>query len=405
MYSDIIPPKKNNSIRNISLERFDELEPIAEQPYRPGKHPGHDRSFPKFFLFLVLGVLVVGGVVYAKFIERTTLTFLSKTTTLDIREKFPAMVQKDDVVAPDGTVYYNLVYISGKEKRENPFVPVVKSATSTNKTFTDADLKPVTAVSTSTNSTTTVYLVNETGESIPLRATTRIDIGGTIYSLPSSVTVSATKNASIFAKKQKYYLPGFKGTPAYNSLYAVKTDGPLDIPEKTTTTGTTTQSVAVASTDSTTVPEDIISLLPKTNIALKKHTIYDQIADQPAVVVFNKQELLKVIEKKNPGLQDYMKAFKPLSDVVEFDIDISDYDLDVSPETGRPVTIKRIVLEIKPLFKTDEIKKAFAHFNVDTMEKIRVQLGDFSSVQVKNTPFWSREVAEEGKVEVIIEEN
>ncbi len=398
MYSDIIPPRKNNSIRNINPERFDELDPIAPE-YQPRLHPKHDRSFPKFFLFLILGTLVVGGVVYAKFIERTTLTFTTKVTTLDIREKISVAVQKDDVVAPEGTLYYNLIYISGKEKRENPFVPTVTAST-TKSSFTNIDLKPVEVVSTSTNSSTTVYLVNETKENISLRATTRIDIGGKIYTIPVNTTVPSTSNTSIFTKKEKYYLPGFKGTSSYNSLYAVKTDGKLNIEETVPVPNEAGKVETLASS----VPADVLSLLPKTNIALKKNTIYDKIADQPAVVVFNKKEFLEVIEKKNPGLQEYINAFKSVADIVEFEIDITDYDLDISPETGRPTVFKRIVLDIKPVFKTDEAKKAFAHFSVDTMEKIRVQLGSFTGLSVKNTPFWSKEVAGEGKVDVLIEE-
>ena len=53
MYSDIIPPRKNNSIRNINPERFDESDPVAPV-YQSKLHPKHDRSFPKFFLFLIL---------------------------------------------------------------------------------------------------------------------------------------------------------------------------------------------------------------------------------------------------------------------------------------------------------------------------------------------------------------
>lgn len=414
MYSDIIPPRKNNSIRNISLERFDELEPIAEQAYEPRRHPDHDRSFPKFFLFLILSVLIIGGIVYAKFIEHSTLTLTSKVTTLDIREKFSLTMQKDDESVSPDILQYNLIYISGKEKRENPFAPVAPVAKtdvkkSSNAVFSEADLKPTIAVSTSTNSTTTVYLVNETKENIPLRATTRIDIAGVIYSLPVSTTVAPTKNPSIYANKQKYYLPGFKGTSSYNSIYAVKTDGPLNIQEsESVEAGDSTEGLAsttqVSDSLDARVPGDILSLLPDTSIALKKSTIYDKITDQPAVVVFNKKDFLEVLEKKNPGLQEYMKAFSAVKDIVDFDVQITDYQFDSSPDTGRPVSFKQIVIEIKPIFDTDSAKKAFENFSVDTIDKIRAQLGGFASISVKNTPFWSKDVAGEGKIEVIIEE-
>lgn len=418
MYSDIIPPRKNNSIRNISLERFDELEPIAEQAYEPRRHPDHDRSFPKFFLFLIISVLIIGSVVYAKFIEHSTLTLTSKVTTLDIRERFALSVQKDDETVSEDVLYYNLIYISGKEKRDNPFAPVSTTIKTDEKkpgntAFSQADLKPTIAVSTSTNSTTTVYLVNETKENIPLRATTRIDIAGVIYSLPTSVTVTPTKDSSIYANKQKYYLPGFKGTTSYNSIYAVKTDGPLNIPETTTQTASNTDAEDVVKSATSTqtadaldtrVPSDILSLLPETNIALKKNTIYDKITDQPAVVVFNKKDFLEVLEKNNPGLQEYVKSFNAVKDIVDFDVQIVDYQFDSSPDTGRPVSFKQIVIEIKPIFNIDEAKKAFENFSIDTIDKIRAQLREFASISVKNTPFWSKEVASEGKVEVIIEE-
>lgn len=412
MYSDIIPPRKNSSIRNITMERFDKLEPLSDKIYLPDtNHSTHTRSFPKFILFLVIGLLLVGGIIYAKFIEHTKIVFTTKTTTIDVREKVSMAVQQDDSKAVEGTLFYNLVYISGKQKDRNPFTKVSSqqssSSTVSNK-LKDMEFTPVTAVSTSTNSTTTVYLVNTTKENIPLRATTRIDIGGTIYSLPKSTTAVVTKDASVFAKKEKYFLPGFKGSTQYESIYAVSTTGVLSVDthqnteSPANTVSTTTEGVGepVAAL----VPEDIISLLPDTSVALKKNTIYDNMADQPAVVVFDKKELLNVVQKKNPALQEYLKAFKPIEDLVVFEVVIVDYELDISSESGRPIGMKRMVLEIRPVFNMEESKKAFNNFSTDAMEKIKVQLGSYASLDVHNTPFWSREVAGEGKVEVIIEE-
>ncbi|MEN9604662.1 MAG: hypothetical protein RJB39_347 [Candidatus Parcubacteria bacterium] len=388
MYSDIIAPKKN-SIRRITRDAS--FEEVSEKVYL-SERPQRERKFPKMFLFLIVAVLLIGGVIYAKFSERTVMTFTPKTTTLDIRERIPIYLQVDARVAGSvntESLPYSLIYISSKTDR-NPFAPMVSATTTAPTTNTSATLSPLEIVATTTGAKMNVYLVNVTGESLPLRATTRIDINGLTYSIASAITVPVTKDVALFKDLPKYYLPGFKGTAQAQSIYAV----PIDATAPTDTAVTTSEP------NKSSVPEDILSLLPDTSVALRKSTIYDLVVGQTAVVTFDKKDLLVMLEKKSPAFQEYVMAFKPLVDVVSYKVQVADYELDSAPDTGRPMAFKKLILEITPIMDEQKTKTIFINFSLDAMEVIQNQIAKFATLDISSTPFWSSSVAGEGKVEV-----
>lgn len=405
MYSDIIPPRKKNSIRNISMDRLDQSDPEEEKVYLPVSSSPRKRSVPKFLLFLLIGLLLIGGIIYAKFIEHTTITFTSKTTTLEINEKISLTPQKDTqpVDAAD-TLSYSLIYISAKNSARNPFLPQPSSTTSSTSSTLAPKLVAVEIVATTTGATTSVYLINETKDRVPLRATTRFDVKGVIYSLTSSTNVGITPNASAFSNKEKYYLPGFKGSASAELIYAVPVNGGTIVSaQPADNTGTPDTSSSGPTT--ALVPSDILSLLPDTSVALKKNTIYDTLLDQAAVVVFDKKDLLAALEKNNPSMAEYIKSFEPVNDMISYTVEIIDYEMDVSAESGRPVAFKKLIIEITPVLDIEQAKRSFVNFSMETMEKISTQMSSYATLKTRATPFWNKEVAGEGKVEVRVESN
>lgn len=389
MYSDIIAPKKN-SIRRVTRESM--LEDVhEEQEIIYNGRPSREKKFPRFVLFLVIGLLLISGIIYAKFSERTVITFKPQTTTLDIRERIPLYLADTKTASTSDSLGYSLIYISSKTDR-NPFVPTTQTAPA--EAATKTSLTQVEIVATTTGAKMTVYVVNQTSASLSLRATTRFDVNGVIYSIENQLNVPVTKDVSAFTNSPKYYLPGFQGTADAKLIYAV-----ADETDSATPTTATTSEVSKS-----TVPEDILSLLPEASVALRKNTIYDQSVGQTAVVTFDKQDLLAMLQKKSPAYLEYITAFKPLADIVTYKVQVVDYDIEASAESGRPTSFKKLILEITPVLDVQKTKTVFVDFSTDAMEKIQEQIAKYASFDVSNTPFWKGTVAEEGRVDVKIEE-
>lgn len=422
-YSDIQPPKRG-SIRQIKAktasgqktvtkktERLDQIDQadedvvfsteesdqIVDKIYY-SSYNEQKRRFPKALVLSVIAIIAIVIVTYSKLTEHTTITLTPSTTTFDIREKITLSSPGQNQKTEDGTLSYSLLYIPTTDGERNPFAAAPTKATSTSEQVSIA-LKPVEVIATTTGARTMVYLVNTSNENVSLRATTRIEINNLIYSLPQAILVASTKNAGMFDINTKYKLPGFKGTALYDSLYAVL------VTDTTTSSATPDNQDAPPTGSSTlaTVPENILSLLPETSVALRKHTIYDTAVDQNAVVTFDKKDLLNVLASKNPGFAAYMEAFKPVADIVTFDVVIMDYEFDTS-SNGHPTVFKYLQIEIKPIVDVERAKIAFAGFELAAMEKIATELGSFAELRISNTPFWSKDIAREGKIEVNIEE-
>lgn len=397
MHSDIIPPKKH-SIRQITRDTLYEEEVSEKQPLYIDR-PVRKSGIPKFIISLFVSILIIGGVIYAKFSERTVLTFTPHTTTLDIREYIDMSVSDSKTNPENTSLGYSLIYISSKGADRNPFIAA--TTTNTASPLTSTSLKPTELVATTTGAKMQAYIVNTTGASLPLRATTRFDVNGVTYSITDALTVPVTADATLFKTATKYYLPGFKNTAQAQSIYAVAV---ADIQKTQPSTTAPAEAATISTAQKSTVPEDILSLLPDMSVALRKSTIYDTALEQTAVVTFDKRDLLTVLQKKNPAFAEYIQAFKPMADIIDYTIQITDYELETSPETGRPKGFKKLIVEIKPVIDIQKAKIVFVNFNIDTMEKIQAQISNFATLSVRNTPFWRNSVAAEGKVDVKIEE-
>lgn len=397
MHSDIIPPKKN-SIRQITRDTLYEEE-VTEKVFFT-ERPPREKRFPRFVLFLLIGLTLIGGIIYAKFSERTVITFKPQTTTLDIRENIPLHLADSRTKQEDDSLAYSMIYISSKDTVRNPFLPLPAANVTTSATTAKTPLTSTELVATSTGAKLSVYIVNATGESLPLRATTRFDVNGVIYSITNSITVPITKDVTPFKDAPKYYLPGFQGTAQAQSIYAVAVSS-LAAPADTTEGGSTS---TVSEVSKSTVPEDILSLLPDTSVALRKNTVYDLLLGQTAVVIFDKRDLLAMLEKRSPAFQEYVTAFKPMADIVSYKVQIADYELESSTETGRPIAFKKLILEIVPILDEQKTKTVFINFSTESMDKIAAQIANYATLDVSNTPFWKQNVAGESRVDVKIEE-
>lgn len=400
MYSDIVPPKKN-SIRNITRDSSIYEESTEQQIIYTERIP-REKKVPRFVLFLLIAVLLIGGIIYAKFSERTVITFAPKTTTLDIRERIPVVLADSKTQTDADTLAYSLIYISSKGER-NPFLPLVTAtSTPTTSAAPSTSLNTTELIATSTGAKMAVYIVNKTGEALSLRVTTRFDVNGVIYSTQSAMSVPVTKDPILLNNSgTKYFLPGFKGTAQAEQIYAVAVDSPSMTEEQTADSDTTATTSEVSKS---TVPEDILSLLPETSVALRKSTIYDQSLGQTAVVIFDKKDLIAILQKKSPTFLEYITAFTPLEDLVSYNIVVADYELESAGDTGRPTAFKKLVIEITPTIDTQKTKTVFTNFSMDAMDKIEEQIARFADLDVSNTPFWKQNVAEEGRVDVKIEE-
>lgn len=407
MYSDIIPPSKkrytSSSTQEYNSVRF-------SSPHQTYSNAPQRKTTP--YILLVAACVIMGLVVYHNLSHSTILTVTPKTTQFEIKQNIPLILQGRE----KNSLTYSLVYVPEASEDgtvRNPFdAPAVVSPSSVNinsaNTGTVSD--SVTITSTSTGKTKKITIINKTTDAVPLRKDTRFDVDGVIYTLDAAYANTPTEKSIVnsITASTTYKIVGFKGYPSYDTIYGV--------PEITTqaiknirTAGDTTTTVTSATTSvasSTVPPKELLSLMPPRTLALQKSTIYDKILDQSALVVFDQSALEEYLDTNIDQLQEYYKALKPFGESLSYDITILDYTLNISPESGKPVSFASLTIEITPKVDTDALVLQFAGFSKDTMTIIEKQTTAYLTLKTSYTPFWSKAVADGEKIKVkVLSEN
>lgn len=396
MYSDIVPPKKNNSfIKEKSNDH--EVRILKTEKIHHTIDRYHEKSKWPWILFIAT-VVILSIVYYSVFNNKTKISFESKSTIFEIKDTIPMILSEKNQSAST-TLSYNLIY-NNDDKARNVFAPIDTSST-TSTTTSPATTKPVVAAndyyvinnSSSTNPTSSmkIQFVNTTNASVQLVKNTRVDVNGTTYYLEKNVSIP--KGAGSASSTAQYKIIGFKGTDKYEKFYAVDyvdTTGTVDV-----------ASAPVAPVDSSNVPNsDILSLIPENYIPLKKGYVYDKNINQTALVVVDKRDFERVLTNNSKLMQTYMSSFKSISDLVYYEININDYELVLDPTTGLPTSFKNLTIEIIPRINKDKVAAAFKGFSKDTMKKIKSEITKDIDMEVKYSPFWVNKVSDEDHINV-----
>lgn len=391
MYGDIIPPKKKYHEEVIEDESvrdsYVHFTPIKRQAYKEPK----SKKLP--LLLALLALIVIGFGVYHKIFNGTSISLSLETTRFDIQQKIPLVLQNRE----KGSLTYSLVYVPEENTSRNPFSQPSNEATTSEPQLAIAARSAeegVTLTATSTGDVKKIKLINTTAETVPLRIATRFDVNGITYTLDAATNLAPSSKEEIEAiasGTSQYKVIGFKGSSSYDTVYAI----PL-----TTTSPAVVKNAPQSAASSTLPPEDILALMPKDAIPLQKSTIYDRLIDQSAVVVFDEKVLEDYLNETSVQLQDYFTALKPFGSSISYVITIVDYDVAISPETGKPVAFNSLSIDITPVIDNALLPQQFAGFKKDTMEKIQKQVADFIKMDVSYTPFWSKTVAEEDRITV-----
>lgn len=397
MYSDIIPPNKNkkNKLQKIKVHTDIELKEnkvLKDEPFitqRDIYHTpyGEDRKskLPTVLVLLTLATLSI--VYYSVFNNKTNISFESKSTIFEIKDRIPMTLSEKNQNSST-TLSYNLIY-NNENKDRNIFAPTVEESTSTLKAKTDS----VSEYYTLNNSTTTptlsikIKLINEYTTNVQIIKDTRFDVNGVTYYIDKAVDIKKTTNPA--TSTVKYKVIGFKGTAKYEKFYAV------DYVDTSVTAET-----PVIADDKNSPNNDILSLIPDNFISLKKNYVYDKTIDQTALVVIDKKDFEKVLLADTKLIQEYVKSFTMISDLVEYEISINDYEIELDLITGLPVAFKNLNIEIIPRINRNKVAAAFKGFSKDTMKKIKNEIAKNITMNVSYSPFWVTKVSDEDNISV-----
>ena len=396
MYSDIIPPKKNTFIKAKKNDR--EMRILKSEPtltHREVYHTidGRDRRSRLPLILFFITTVVLSVVYYSVFNNKTYISFESKTTILEIKDIIQMNLSEKNQSAST-TLSYNLIY-NNENKDRNIFAPlsVATNTAETNNSNSNEDFYILNATSSDNLPDKKIVFINETNTDVPVMDKTRFDVNGVTYYLQGKANIKAINidKDKVSSTTNKYKVIGFKGSSNYDKFYAI--DYVVDV--NNTTNNSTT------SVNNSNIPnEDMLSLIPENFIPLKKGYIYDVGVNQSALVVIDKKDFEKVLNNNNKIIQEYVKTFKPISDLVEYEININDYELVFSPETGLPIAFKNLTLEITPRIKKEKVAEVFQGFSKDTMKKIRNDIQKYIIMNVKYSPFWMSKVSDIDNISV-----
>ncbi len=375
MYGDIIPPK-----RKIHTTRTEEYNSVRFSAPHISYTEQKSKKVP--IVLFMAALVVIGLVLYQNIYHSTKITLTPKTTHFEIKQKIPLILQGRE----KDSLTYSLVYVPATDasSTRNPFV-----ATSTNTTTSKQAVFSITA--TSTGATKHIRIINKTADTVPLRKDTRFDVGGVTYTLDSATQNPPSSKDDIAQASSSvvYKVIGFKGYPTYETVYAV--------PEESTATSQTT---SLSDSVSAIPPQDLLSLMPAGTLALQKSTIYDKLLEQSAVVVFDQASFEDFLKNTISQTAAYYKALKPFGESVTYDVRISDYTLETSEDTGKPVAFSSLTLDITPQIDSEHAKMQFAGFSKDTMNTVEKQVHEYVVLHTAYKPFWSDTVASADKIQV-----
>lgn len=397
MYSDIVPPKKNKSKLGKIKPEEHEVKILRDEPVFTGREiyhtvDGKDRRSKLPFLIIVLTLLSLVVVYYSLFNNKTSISFESKSTIFEIKDTIPMILSEKNQNA-SSTLSYNLIY-NNEVKDRNIFAPTVEEATTTQmaKVASAGECYNLNTATTSPFTSIKVKLINESKVNIQVIKDTRFDVGGTTYYLGAAVNIKPTPKNDIGTPSTKYKVIGFKGTSNYETFYATGYAGEAaDVPENKTTTDATGANVP---------NNDILSLIPENFISLKKSYVFDNVINQSALVVINKKDFERVLIAQSGIVQGYVESLKPLSDLLEYEISINDYDMVLDTSTGLPTAFKSLTIEIKPKVRKDKVASTFKGFSKDTMRKIRNDISKNIKMEISFSPFWVSKVSDEDHISV-----
>lgn len=391
MYSDIVPPKKHkNKLAKIKAENH-EVVILHNEPMLTGREvyhtiDGRDRKSKIPFILIVITLVILPIIYYSVFNNKTRILFEPKSTIFEIKDVIPmSLSEKNQNLA--STLSYNLIY-NNETKKRNIFAPIIEESTSTLETVSkDVEYYNLNTATTSPFTSIKAKLVNESGGAVQIIKDTRFDVNGKTYYLGSLVSVKPTPKATSTPTESKYKVIGFKGTSIYDTFYATDYINSIQATVDQNTD-------AATGTESNNPSEDILSLIPENFISLKKNYIYDKNIKQTALVVIDKKDFEKVLFMHSKILQDYVSSLKPVSDLIEYQISVDDYQLDFDAITGLPVSFKSLTVEIKPKVKKDKVATTFKGFSKETMKKIKNDIAKNIIMNISYSPFWVTKVSD-----------
>ncbi len=408
MYSDIIPPNKNkkSNISKIKTSKpksrskdieVDDIKILKDEPFitpRVVYHTayGEDRKSKMPIILTILTLITLAIVYYSVFNNKTNISFESKSTIFEIKDRIPMSLSENNQNSST-TLSYNLIY-NNENKNRNIFAPIVEESTSTLKSTTETastDLEYYTLNNSTTTPTSSikVKLINEQAANVQIIKDTRFDVNGVTYYIDRAVNLKKTTNTG--TTTNKYKVIGFKGTDKYEKFYAVDY---IDNSVNNDIESVDDKNVGNLPND------EILSLIPENLIPLKKNYVYHKSIDQTALVVIDKKDFEKSLLTDSKLIQEYVKTFTSISDLVEYEISINDYELELDPQTGLPVAFKNLNLEIIPKIKKDKVATAFKGFSKETMRKIKNEIAKNITMNISYSPFWIAKVSDEDHISV-----
>jgi hypothetical protein len=143
-----------------------------------------------------------------------------------------------------------------------------------------------------------------------------------------------------------------------------------------------------------------LSLIPENFITLKKNYIYDKSINQTALVVIDKKDFEKSLLNETKLVQEYIKSFSTISDLIEYEISINDYEIELDSQTGLPIAFKNLNIEITPRIKKNKVASVFKGFSKETMKKIKNEIAKNVTMNVSYSPFWVTKVSDEDHISV-----
>ncbi len=403
MYSDIIPPKKNNLSKiKARVDDFDiksntkilKNEPILTSREIYHTIDGKDKKSNISIILIILTLIILSIVYYSVFNNNTRIFFESKSTIFEIKDNIPMSISEKNK-SSSTTLSYNLIY-NNQDKDRNVFAPIYEESTSTVTQVKDQTGEEYFDLNTATTSPFTskkVKLINQTNTNVPLRKDTRFDVDGVTYYLGNAVNIKPTQKNSNNNEQVKYKVIGFKSTSDYDNFYAIDYMDQNQIQTDISTTSSNVKTITAPG-------EEILSFIPENFISLKKNYIYDNNVNQSALVVVDKKDFEKVLLSNSKILQDYTEYLKPISDILEYEISINDYELQLDTTTGLPVSFKNLIIEIKPIVIKDKVAKTFKGFSKDTMKKIKNEISKHIKMEINYSPFWMSSVSDEDHISV-----
>ncbi len=388
MYGDIVPPKKNSFIKTRKAEN--EVRILKSEPSFNNRvyHTidGKDKSSKTPLVLFLITVIIMSVVYYSVFNNKTFISFQSKTVILEVKDNIPMILSEKNSNAST-TLSYNLIYVN--DTKRNIFAPVQDVASTSAVVNNNADYFILNATTTSKSPAKKVVFINNTGSEMPLRENTRFDVGGETYYLQGKTSVKPTTDKDLSTTTSGYKVIGLKGTTAYDKFYAIDYISKTSQDEASTTV-----------TNNSNIPnEEVLSLIPDNFIPLKKSLIYDTNTNQNALVVVDKKDFEKALYNNSKLIQEYVKVFSTIPDLIEYEININDYEL-AQDINGQPISFKNLTLEITPRVKKDKVASVFKGFSKETMKKIKNEIAKNMEMTVKYSPFWMSKVSDEDHISV-----